>query len=362
MPMSRFVSRRVIIATAAMSAGLFYARTRDRSVQRNQERMAMRLPPSSGTGVTSPSPMKSSLSPGFLSQLAGPSGIPTLFSQWAVGTRSDHEINYYFQQAAVSLALAWPKDWPAPDATDLPEFVALAQRYQQEKHQLFSCAESALNGQRAAKLEIAMECADLLHGKPGHQKNVVKLVTSFTDSPGFTALFGTGSKQTGFTTEPGNLKSAMIEAAKWHGLADRDIPVAVLAARRILSPQERIQYIKRRSEQSANIYQDYGFEHPGAAELIRNTRVFGTASAGRPPAAQLLDLFDRVAAMGSKPFFKKPDGSVDLDKLFNALNADLVLNEVFIDPTLQVAVKQFLDKSLPDRADLESRTEDIYLI
>ena len=288
--------------------------------------------------------------------------IPELFNQWLSGTRTDDEVISYFKDAAINLARAWPSNWHSSQANAPDKFLELAEQYQREKTALFLCAASASHGLRQDKLDIALECANSLHAKSGHNRNVVKLAELFLDTEEFSSLFATSGKELQSISKMIRLKSTILEAAKWHGLADRDVPVSMLAARRCLSPEERNQFIDNRSAKSAEIYEDYGFENQQAYDLIRQTRVLGAASRTRPLAAQLLDLLDRIAAIGSKPYFKNSDGTVNVTALFKSLDVDIEKNNVFIDAGLKAAVKNRVEKGMLDFALSEHRKENLYLV
>lgn len=219
--------------------------------------------------------------------------------------------------------------------------------YQLEKEALFAAANSGLGVMRKVKLATAMECMNSIHNKEGHNKNTVATTKLFLADPGIgsaivEARIATGQKRS-FSPQD------MANAAQWHGLADRDIPVAVLAAQRRLTPAEMATYIEPRSAKSAKIFDDLHLGRKKTSELIRQTRVFGSESKSRPVEAQLLDVLDRLAGMGAKKFFQE-HGKVNVGKLFDTLDAGLNNDKVHVDPVLLSAVRRGVEAELLDKA------------
>ena len=286
---------------------------------------------------------------------------PALIADWSAGRISDATIKTHFAAGAAALSNAWPRDWPRTEQNDPPGFLLLASALQVEKVALFQAAASTTPEKVVGKLEVAMDCANTLHAKARHNENVVSVSRimlgdehiriALDNDPGNNASMGAYSKQ---------FDQTVLEAAKWHGLSDRDIPVAVLAAKRAPSAEDKATHIAPRSANSARIYIEANLPDATAASLIRQTRVSGDASRQRPLAAQFLDMTDRISAMGTKPFFKT-DGKADAGKIFNAIDREMEKEDVHVAPDLKAAIKTCVEKGLLDAGLLASRKEDIYV-
>lgn len=294
-------------------------------------------------------------------EIPAPKQSGTAIANWSEGEVSDAAIKEHFTTMANTLSNAWPRDWPRTAVNDPPEFLALASSFQNEKIALFEAAVSKTQEDVIGKLEVAIDCANTLHAKEGHNQNVIgvarimlgdeRIKVALVGDPGISAAVSGDSDQ---------FDQAILEAARWHGLSDRDIPVAVLTAKRAPSADDKATFIELRSASSAKIYAELDLPNETAANLIRQTRVSGDASRNRPVAAQFLDVMDRISAMGAKPFFKT-DGKADADKIFKAIDREMAKEDVHVALELRAAIKTCVEEGQLDAGLLACRKEDIYV-
>jgi hypothetical protein len=235
------------------------------------------------------------------------------------------------RESAKKLSATQPNDDLKDTEQGLSAFVELADKVQNHKIRLFDRVRpSEFNA--AARLETAFACANIVHGKAGHNENVVRACEIFLEKRALTD----------------NMRD-ILTAAQWHGLADRDIPVAVLAAKRPKTDAEKKDYIDSRSSRSAELYGEYFGENKMVQMLIHQTGMVGEESRNRPQAAQLLDLMDRVCAKGIDLDYVKGD-LVDDKEMFKAIEAELEEDDIYIDPMLFREVKYAVKHGLLEEA------------
>jgi hypothetical protein len=284
----------------------------------------------------------------------------------------DHAMREHFKESAKKLSEAWPKAHPR-GAKAPEEFTKLAEALHEEKNSMLVAAY-AHNGDDNSKkylksrLKTALDCANILHGKAGHNDNVVQACAAFLDNPKHVAgAFGPD----GPDAEP----SQIIAAAKYHGLADSEVPVSVLSAKAPPSAADQKKHIETRSQKSAEILggildaqpsfslvdapqippeaspEDAATLHTlhqyAALSLVSHTRLTPeTAANPRSKSAQFLDLMDRVVAMAAKPFFQvqipKINFSLFLKELESSFEAGEVDAKELIDLVNQMMAKESL--------------------
>jgi hypothetical protein len=251
----------------------------------------------------------------------------------------DHAMREHCKESAAKLSAAWPKG-----VEEEPKaFTKLARELDDEKIAMFVAANSSQKHVET-RWKTALDCANILHGKPGHNDNVVQACTAFLGNPATVAsAFGLN----GPDAEP----SQMLFAAKWHGLADAKVPVSVLAGKNKISTENQKKYIETRSPNSAAAFHAMHSNHPhffaadetakqqaseeqsspqddmtqsqlAVYRLIARTKpTADKADTYRNQATQFLDLMDRVVAMAAKPYFQIMVPQLAISLLLQEINS-----------------------------------------
>lgn len=130
-------------------------------------------------------------------------------------------------------------------------FNELVKTYQKDKECLLAAfVKSRPVEQRAERLDVALECANVFHGKNGHNTNVIKCCEQFLETEQIRDLCGLAVSDRNATAQQ---EKQILEAARYHGLSDFEIPVRVLVAKGRLSAGDKQTYIDPRSENSAHV-------------------------------------------------------------------------------------------------------------
>jgi hypothetical protein len=212
---------------------------------------------------------------------------------------------------------------------------------------------------RARALQIALAYTDSICGRPGYHATLANAVDVFLDSPSLVKL---AFRSEG--VEPA-VRCALLQAAQYHGLADRDIPVGVLAKVETHTAQEYSQYFGQRFENSAQIYEDMelGAEDEKirvlTVQLMAQIGLVGSASKERPKEAQFLDLMCR-AYMLFTPFHTIYHGLEEL--LWSLIETDLKVGKTSIDLDIQRAVKESIFAAIAEsqKPPIKQRHREVY--
>lgn len=141
---------------------------------------------------------------------------------------------------------------------------------------------------------------DVIHGKNGHSTNAVAVALEMLTDPAVSNALDVDAE-------------AILDAIGWLNLGDLETPVGVIAARRKMTDDEFVNWVKPRPQRAADAYRRFGLGSEDAAKLIETHR-----GRERSTSAIVLDMLDQATALAAKPFFQK-DGAPDPDKIAKAV-------------------------------------------
>lgn len=187
----------------------------------------------------------------------------------------------------------------------------------------------------------ALDEIDEFHGKSKHTENAVNMAYAFLTDEEFRAAV------------PGLNADRIADAVTYLNLGDWDTPVEVIAARRKMTDDEFIKYVKPRPQNAANLYREFGLGDEATALLIEQHR-----DRERTNDAIMVDLINQLAALASKPFFQK-DGVPDADKITGAIQQNT--EKAGIPESLVAALMSGVQRGLLAEAQSVSRAHDQYV-
>ncbi len=187
----------------------------------------------------------------------------------------------------------------------------------------------------------ALDEIDEFHGKSNHTENAVNMAYAFLTDDEFRKGV------------PGLNADRIANAVTYLNLGDWDTPIEVIAARRKMTDDEFVNYVKPRPKNAAKIFRELGLGDEDTALLIEQHR-----DRERSNDAIMVDLINQLAALASKPFFQK-DGVPDADKIAGALKQNT--EKAGIPEVLVAALVNGMQRELLLEAQSVSRAHDQYV-